>query len=88
MFFVKTVDKSFKLLIYWFKMEMSLFVALDDGTSQMISTTQRISQISRTLSINKQGTSFIFFVKNIPEVQNTMLSKTCLFLNVISRANT
>ena len=86
MFFVKTVDKSFKLLIYWFKMEMSLFVALDDGTSQMISTTQRISQISRTLSINKQGTSFIFFVKNIPEVKNTMLSKPYLFLNVISRA--
>ena len=86
-YFVKTVDKSFKLLIYWFKMEMSLFVALDDGTSQMISTTQRISQISRTLSINKQGTSFIFFVKNIPEVKNTMLSKPYLFLNVISRAN-
>ena len=64
-------------------MEMSLFVALDDGTSQMISTTQRISQISRTLSINKQGTSFIFFVKNIPEVKNTMLSRPYLFLNVI-----
>ena len=59
--FVKTVDKKFKLLIYWFKMEMSLFVALDGGTSQMISTTQRISQISRTLSIYKQRTSFIFF---------------------------
>ena len=85
--FVKIVDKSCKLLIYWFKMEMFLFVALDDGTSQMISTTQRISQISRTLSINKQGTSFIFFVKNIPEVKNTMLSKPYLFLNVISRAN-
>ena len=69
-------------------MEISLFVALDDGTSQMISTTQRISQISRTLSINKQGTSFIFFVKNIPEVKNTMLSKPYLFLNVISRAMT
>ena len=72
--FVKIVDKSCKLLIYWFKMEMFLFVALDDGTSQMIFTTQRISQISSTLSINKQGTSFIFFEEKSSTNRNTMIS--------------
>ena len=72
--FVKIVDKSCKLLIYWFKMEMSLFVALDDGTSQMIFATQRISQISSALSINKQGTSFIFFEEKNSTNRNTMIS--------------
>ena len=72
--FVKIVDKSCKLLIYWFKMEMFLFVALDDGTSQTIFTTQRISQISSTLSINKQGTSFIFFEEKNSTNRNTMIS--------------
>ena len=72
--FVKIVDKSCKLLIYWFKMEMFLFVALDDGTSQTIFTTQRISQISSTLSINKQGTSFIFVEEKSSTFRNTMIS--------------